>query len=76
MYTQNYLNSKSKVQILQVAFNNSPSQKTAIALTKAKIELEELSYNHLMFTLEYREAKQQASVNSLVECLVDGNFRK
>jgi hypothetical protein len=29
-----------------------------------------------MFTLEYREAKQQASVNSLVECLVNGNFRK
>tara|TARA_R110000737_G_scaffold2749_1_gene7544 strand:+ start:8239 stop:8469 length:231 start_codon:yes stop_codon:yes gene_type:complete len=75
MYKQDYLTKLNAVTNASVNFSAQPSRATAIILTEAKIALEKLEPNHLKYTLEYRQAKQQATVNSLVECLVDGKFR-
>ena len=75
-YTPNYLKALNAVTNASINFSVEPCRKMAIILTEAKIELEKLEVNVLKFTLEYRQAKQQATVNSLVECLSDGGFRK
>ena len=75
MYTKNYLDAVSKVEKLELIFKNNPCKNTAKPLSQSRVELEKLSYNNLKFTPEFRKARQQECVNSLVECLVDGNFR-
>jgi|TARA_R110000744_G_scaffold128029_1_gene235034 hypothetical protein len=75
-FTPNYLKALNAVTNASVNFSVQPCKEMAIILTEAKIALEKLEVNVLKFTLEYRQAKQQATVNSLVECLVDGGFRK
>ena len=75
-FTPNYLKALNVVTNASVNFSVQPCKEMAIILTEAKIALEKLEPNQLKYTLEYRQAKQQATVDSLVGCLVDGQFRK
>tara|TARA_R110000787_G_scaffold81511_5_gene176713 strand:- start:40 stop:294 length:255 start_codon:yes stop_codon:yes gene_type:complete len=74
-FTPNYLKALNVVTNASVNFGANPCKATAIVLTEAKIALEKLEYNNLKFTLEFRQAEHQATVDSLMECLVDAQFR-
>jgi hypothetical protein len=70
MYTEKFLNSQSKVNKLEVAFNNEPCRDTAKPLSAARVELEKISYNET-YTIEFRLAKTNDTIASIRECMIN-----
>jgi hypothetical protein len=72
MYTQNYLNSKSKVNKLELIFKNNPCKNTAVPLSQSRVELEKIESNHsLKFTPEFLAAEKNQTISDIRECMVN-----
>jgi len=70
MYSQKFLNAQSKVNKLQLKFENNPCKKTASPLAQARVELEKVSCREQKYTAEFLAQETKLLVEDIKDCVL------